>query len=492
MTPRQDRRWLFSSLFLGGFECSDLLTEDGLRLDQVAATGHDRQAEEDYRLCRQLGIRGVRESLLWVRSDGHAGIDLAEVRRLARIGRETGVTQIWDLMHFGYPDGLDAAHPAFGELLAERIATFARAAARALRDETDGPLYVTPVNEISWTAVKAAEVGWMAPFWKGRSPEYKRILVKASIAAANAIWEVDPSATMVVADPLVRHHVHPAVTDPDDRVRIGGEVRQFNEHVVFETFDLLAGRLEPELGGSRRHLGIVGLNYYFANQWLIGYPDTPRRAVELGEPELIPLHVLLAEVAERYGGPVLLTETGAPVDLRPRWVDMLLEETRLALAAGTDVGGLCLYPMITAPDWEDRMAFLEGGIVDTWPEPGGRMARAPFPPVVDAMRRAQLELDPENVAATDLRPYPAEHLREAMLVDLREAAPWRAHMFGSRTVLAGDSATVQLLAFEPDGAIGTHRHFDTEHVMTVIEGELEIFVSTRWWRVTAGQTLLVP
>ncbi|MEA2622151.1 MAG: Mannose-6-phosphate isomerase, partial [Chloroflexota bacterium] len=42
------------------------------------------------------------------------------------------------------------------------------------------------------------------------------------------------------------------------------------------------------------------------------------------------------------------------------------------------------------------------------------------------------------------------------------------------------------------GAIGTHRHFDTEHVMTVIEGELEIFVSTRWWRVTAGQTLLVP
>jgi mannose-6-phosphate isomerase-like protein (cupin superfamily) len=492
LADQEPRAWRFSSLFLGGFEASEHLNEDGLRLDQIAGTGHDVQVADDYRLCRRLGIAGVRESLRWVRNDRDGQLRLDEVRHMARLGREIGITQIWDVMHFGYPDGLDAGDPSFGDALVERIARFTEAAARAIRDETDAPLYLTPVNEISWAAWKAGEVGWMAPFWKGRGGEWKRILVRASLAAADAMWSVDPKATIVSVDPLVRNHVHPVVTDPVDRERIAEDVRRHNEDIVFEAFDLLAGRREPELGGSRRSLGIVGLNYYFGNQWLIGYPDTPRQAIELGEEGLIPLHVLLGEVEARYGGPVLLTETGAPMDLRPRWVAMLHEEARRALHAGIDLAGLCLYPMITTPDWEDRTAFLEAGVVDTWPLPDGTMTRFPQPLMIDAMRAAQRELDPEHVASTDIPAYPAEHLREGILVDLRDAAPYRNHMFGSRTVIAGDASTVQLLAFEPDGAIGTHRHFDTEHVLTVIEGEGDIFVSTRWFHVKAGQTLLIP
>lgn len=479
-------------MFLGGFESSEHVNEDGLRLDQIVATGHDVLTEDDYRLCLRLGIAGVRESLRWSRSDTPVGLDLGDLRRMARIGRQAGVTQIWDLMHFGYPDGLEATAPEFGERLFERIERFAEAAARAIRDETDAPLYVTPVNEISWTAWKGGEVGWMAPFWKGRGAEYKRILVRAAIAAANAVWRVDPSATMVSADPLVRHHVHPAITDREDRARIGDDVLRHNEDILFEAFDLLAGRREPELGGTRRHLGIVGLNYYFANQWLIGYPDTPRQALELGDERLTPLHVLLREVQDRYGGPIFISETGAPIDLRARWVEMLHHETRLALEAGVDLAGICLYPMITAPDWEDRTASLEGGVVDTWRRADGSLTRVPRTPMIDAMRVAQQELDPEHVATPDLPRYPEEHLREGVLVDLREAAPYRAHMFGSRTVIAGDASTVQLLAFEADGAIGAHRHFDTEHVLTVIEGEGDIWVSTRWWHVSEGQTLLIP
>lgn len=483
--------WRFGSLFLGGFEASEHVNEDGLRLDQIVATAHDVLAEDDYRLCRRLGIAGVRESLRWATADTPAGLDLGHLRRMAAVGRDSGVAQIWDLMHFGYPDGLDAADPLFGDALVERIARFAEAAARAIREETDAALFVTPVNEISWCAWKAGEVGWMAPFWKGRGGDYKRILVRAAVAAAEAVWRVDPEATMVSADPLVRHHLHPDVVDREDGLRIAEDVRRHNEEIVFEAFDLLSGRLEPELGGTRRHLGIVGLNYYFANQWLIGYANTPRRAIELGEAGLTPLHVLLAEVQARYGGPVMLTETGAPIDLRPAWVEMLHEETRLALAAGIDLAGICLYPMITAPDWEDRTALLEAGVVDTW-RVDGRMNRVVRTVMVDAMRKAQRELDPANVAVDDFPEYPQEHLREGLLVDLRESAPYRAHMFGSRTVISADAATVQLLAFEPDGAIGVHRHFDTEHILTVIDGEGEIWVSTRWWRVRAGQTLLIP
>ena len=37
--------------------------------------------------------------------------------------------------------------------------------------------------------------------------------------------------------------------------------------LVFQAWDMLAGRLLPELGGSRAHLDIVGINYYWTNQW---------------------------------------------------------------------------------------------------------------------------------------------------------------------------------------------------------------------------------
>ena len=45
------------------------------------------------------------------------------------------------------------------------------------------------------------------------------------------------------------------------------EARDFNERLVFQAWDMLAGRLLPELGGSRAHLDIVGINYYWTNQW---------------------------------------------------------------------------------------------------------------------------------------------------------------------------------------------------------------------------------
>jgi len=93
-------RWLFGSLFLGGFECSTHLTVEGHRLDVIAATQHDAQAREDYALCRSVGIRAVREAARWPIFDRGGAPDLAPIRELARLGREAGLVQIWDLMHY--------------------------------------------------------------------------------------------------------------------------------------------------------------------------------------------------------------------------------------------------------------------------------------------------------------------------------------------------------------------------------------------------------
>src|SRR5438874_10243934 len=117
--------WLFGSFFLGGFECSTHLTVEGHRLDVVAATQHDTQAASDYALCRSVGLRAVREAARWPILDQGGHLDLAGVRQLAVLGRDMGLTQIWDLMHYGYPDDLDPFTPAF----VARFAAYARAVA---------------------------------------------------------------------------------------------------------------------------------------------------------------------------------------------------------------------------------------------------------------------------------------------------------------------------------------------------------------------------
>ena len=36
---------------------------------------------------------------------------------------------------------------------------------------------------------------------------------------------------------------------------------------MFEAWDMLSGRVQPELGGDERYLDVIGVNYYDRNQW---------------------------------------------------------------------------------------------------------------------------------------------------------------------------------------------------------------------------------
>jgi len=55
----------FASFFQAGFECSSHRRRDGVRLDLIRATSHDRHAALDYRQCVQLGLRTLRDGLRW-------------------------------------------------------------------------------------------------------------------------------------------------------------------------------------------------------------------------------------------------------------------------------------------------------------------------------------------------------------------------------------------------------------------------------------------
>ena len=136
---------MFESVFLAGFECTRGWNVHGAWIDQIVATQHDRFAEHDYALLRDVGIRAARDGVRWPLVDRRGRYDFAPLRPLVVAARRAEVDVVWDLFHFGCPEDVDPFAPAF----AERFAAYCRATARHLATETAGPLWLTPVNEPS-------------------------------------------------------------------------------------------------------------------------------------------------------------------------------------------------------------------------------------------------------------------------------------------------------------------------------------------------------
>lgn len=329
---------LFDSFFLGGFECSTHRRDDGLRLDLVDSTGHARWASQDYAALRRHGIRSARDGLRWHLIESTAGhYDWSSFLPQLRAAEQAGVQVIWDLCHYGWPDGIDIWRPEF----VERFARFAAAAARVIREESDRVPFYSPLNEMSFWAWAGGEVGYFSPLGQGRGDELKQQLVRASIAAIEAIRGVEPRARFVQVDPVI--HVVPRINRADAQA----EAERYRL-AQFQAWDMLAGLQWPGLGGRPEYLDIVGVNYYPNNQWFAGGGTLWR-----GEPGYRPFSGILAEVYQRYRRPLLVAETGAEGEQRAEWLRYVGEQVRLALQRGLPLEGICLYPVLDYPGWTD-------------------------------------------------------------------------------------------------------------------------------------------
>ncbi|HEU4767680.1 MAG TPA: hypothetical protein VFS77_09905, partial [Pyrinomonadaceae bacterium] len=211
----------------------------GRRLDLIAATRHDEFALEDYGRLQQVGIRTARDGVRWhLIEKNSARFDFSSLVPMLRAARETQTQVIWDLLHYGWPDGLNV----WGASFIDRFARFARATASVILEETGSPIFVTPVNEISFVAWGGGDAGFLNPFGRHRGPELKAQLVRASIAAIQAVKEVDPRARICHAEPII----HIAV-DPDYPEE--AEAAEAYRQSQFQAWDMLGGRLCPEFGG---------------------------------------------------------------------------------------------------------------------------------------------------------------------------------------------------------------------------------------------------
>src|SRR4051812_8299387 len=334
---------------MGGFECSTHLRKRDDRLDLIAATRHDLTAAADYEQLHALGLRTVRDGLRWHLIERSTGrYDWSSFVGMLRGAHASGVQVIWDLFHYGWPDGLDIFDAGF----VDRFAAFSAAAASIIRDESDAVPFYCPVIEISYFAWAGGAKRLMNPFRTDQAAALKQQLVRASIAAIEAVRAVDRRARIVHAEPII--HVEP---------QSGRDIDAANAFRTsqFEALDMLSGRLCPELGGRPSYLDLLGVNFYPDNQWFLNGSTIP-----MGHHRYKALSALLQEIHERYDRPVVITETGAEGSARSAWLHYVVQEVVSARSTKVPIEGLCLYPITDYPGWTDGRLCQTGllGVAD--------------------------------------------------------------------------------------------------------------------------------
>ena len=335
---------------MGGFEACFARSEHGQRHDMLRTTKHDVQCRNDYRLLKAIGITTVRESLSWHQIDrGNGQYDFSFFEDIMQIAREEGMQVIWGLNHFDLPD--DAG--PFSHTLVERFASYAVEAVKTIRRYTDGVMYIIPFNEMSFFSWMSAEVGVWAPYSFHRGGHLKAQLAKCVIEAIKAIREIGDEVKFIHIDPIMHR-----IAQPDSDIPVHRFVDDFRE-AVHEAWDIISGRVRPDLGGQPDYLDFVGLNYYIYNQEEVSiryepesnHPHFDIRPLDWDSPLRTGFNEIIRSVYDRYQVPIIITETGCYGGLREQWWRRLLYEVDQAIAEGIPVLGICSYPVIDRPDW---------------------------------------------------------------------------------------------------------------------------------------------
>lgn len=383
---------LVESPFVAGFECSCHVLSSGRRLDMIAATRHAELADQDYAGLRALGIQACREGVSWATCEWRAGrYDFSSVLSRQRAATKHGVQVIWDLMHFGWPDDLDVFAPRFPE----RFARYAAAFTRWLTAEADSAPMLAPINEISYLAWAGGDVACMNPFELARGVELKVQLVRACIACIDAVRGVTARARFLQPEPVI--NIVPDARHPKTWRRV-----QSDNLLAYQAWDMLSGRVWPELGGGSRYLDVIGVNFYPDNQFKLD-----GTTVQRGSSDYKPFSSMLLDVWQRYRRPMLIAETGSEGPSRASWIEYVADESAFAMQHGCALHGVTLYPVLDHPGWDDQR-HCENGL---WGYPDERGARPLHEPLAAVLRARGPQLLAARVAALAPREatYAVEH-----------------------------------------------------------------------------------
>ena len=380
----------------GGLECTVNRVQEQY-FSQMERNGHAARLDDLERFA-SLGVSAIRYPVLWERTaPGHpADADWGWSDARLPALRELGVNPIVGLLHHGSgPRHTSLVAPDFPEKLAD----YAAAVAARYPWVTD----YTPVNEPLTTARFSGLYGVWYPHGKDDKTFVQALLnqCRGTVLAMRAIRAVNPDARLVQTDDISKFYG----TEPMTEL-----VEFFNER-RWLTWDLLCGRVDPShalwdylvsSGANAAQLlwfrdnpcppDVIGVNYYATSErWLdhraARYPEhyhhdyqgmlyadmeTPR-VLATPTPGIGPL---LAEVWERYGLPVAITEAHIDSNREDqlRWLLEIWKAAEQQRLAGADIRAVTVWALLGSYDWNCLVTECRG-----YYEPGPFDVRGPEP-----------------------------------------------------------------------------------------------------------------
>jgi beta-glucosidase len=390
------------------------------RLDEYELTQHYRFWHEDLRLAAEAGARGLRWGVPWYRVEPAPGrwdwrwvdevLDYA-VNRL-------GFTVILDLVHYGTPLWLDNSF--LNGRYPERVATYAAAVAHRYRSIVR---HYTPANEPVVGADRSGRRGEWPPYLTGDDGFVKVALAMARgmSTTAHAIRAEQPDAVLVQVEAT---HVYTPRPGLERDVSLADEMQ-------FLCFDLATGRLSgahPLLRFLEEHgvaeaeiawfasnstsFDVFGLNYYPWSNAVIGQHGDGRRYRRRGRSSGREIARVARRIRDRYGLPIMVTETSAPgpVARRERWMAETLEGLHELQAEGVSIVGYTWFPLFPMIDWAYRTGrrplsayTLHLGLYDGDFDANGVLRREPTPLVSRFRDYAGRSFGPSAFGRADAR-----------------------------------------------------------------------------------------
>lgn len=341
-------------------------------IDEYELTDHYAQYASDLDRVSDVGATMLRWGVPWYRVTPQPGVwDWAWVDRVMNRFGEVGIRPLVDLLHYGTPLWLDNqfANPDYSRHIAEFAGRFA---ARYGDIATD----YTPVNEPMIHALFSGEYGYWPPYLEGPSG-----LVRIASAIAEGFVLTQQAIHEELGDRATFLHVDAGMrfvgdTDAPEHRATAARLRE----QTFLVEDLVTGGVDEghpllaqlQAGGvSDEKLNwfrdnalwpdVMGVNYYPLNSTEVfeagvqhrgGFAD-PRPAFDAGTDGL---REVLTTYAERYGAPVMLTETciTGSVAARLSWLDRSVRTVHELRAEGVAVVGYTWWPLFDMYEWTYR------------------------------------------------------------------------------------------------------------------------------------------
>jgi beta-glucosidase len=334
-------------------------------LDEYTLTQHYQQWKTDIDLVAATGVRALRWGIPWYRVQPRP--DQWDWRWtdevLDYMVNVKGITPILDLMHYGTPLWMDNSF--VNSRYPETMAQYAGAVAARYKTLVR---YYTPYNEPVLSAEWSGFRGEWPPYLIG-DDGYAKVLLgitKGIVLTMQALKAEQPDMVTIQVEAMRRFRTSPLALMP--------LVRRINEQ-QYLSFDLTTGRVDEQhplygflheigvtdndLAWFRKHpvnFDVFGVNFY---PW--GYGELAQR--KNGQLYRIPQRVngavigdVINEVYQRYGQPIMVTETSAKgnIAVRARWMDETIQTMRNLRNQNVPVIGYTWFPLFTMVDWVYR------------------------------------------------------------------------------------------------------------------------------------------